>query len=124
MAGKRVSEIYGEIVWLLGQDPATRDLRISELERLVMPGILLRQFHIVYAKTGGSAGQTETSPPSDLQPVSVEVFALVDGEKANLLSELPRPLPVNAPLALTDWRSGTERVTVVSAALPAFKATS
>lgn len=48
-AGKTVAEILGEIVWLMTQDPSARDMPIREIERLVMPAILLQRFHIAYA---------------------------------------------------------------------------
>ena len=54
VAGKTVAEILGEIVWLMTQDPSAHDMPISEIERLVMPAILLRRFHIEYvAQSGG-----------------------------------------------------------------------
>jgi hemolysin-activating ACP:hemolysin acyltransferase len=49
VAGKSVAEIFGEIVWLMSQDKEARDLQIKDLEHLVMPAILLKQFHITYA---------------------------------------------------------------------------
>lgn len=119
VAGKKVSEVFGEIVWLLGQDQATKNLKIVDLERLVMPGIILRQFHIKYARVSDNALSADASQNSDLQPASVEIYALVNEARAAEMRDLPRPLTATA-LALTDWRSGHERVTVISATLPGF----
>ena len=37
VAGKTVAEILGEIVWLMTQDPAGREMKVAEIEALVMP---------------------------------------------------------------------------------------
>jgi hypothetical protein len=50
VAGKTVAEILGEIVWLMTQDPAGREMKVSEIESLVMPAILQKRFHIKYAQ--------------------------------------------------------------------------
>ena len=74
VAGKSVAEILGEIVWLMTQDPTARELPIREIERLVMPAILSRRFHIHYVRMGPTG--------SKLQPLSVEFpgAELKDGE--------------------------------------------
>lgn len=74
VAGKTVAEILGEIVWLRTQDPTARDLPIREIERLVIPAILLKRFHIEYVSRGSTAasipvrarvwgGDDRTAPP-------------------------------------------------------------
>lgn len=50
VAGKTVAEILGEIVWLMTQDPVGREMKVAEIEALVMPAILARRFHIKYAQ--------------------------------------------------------------------------
>ena len=47
---KTVSQVFGEIVWLLSQCVQWRELRISDLERLIMPAIVLKQFQIEYVQ--------------------------------------------------------------------------
>ncbi|MFT3688818.1 toxin-activating lysine-acyltransferase [Paenirhodobacter sp.] len=47
---KTVAEILGEITWLMTQDPAGREMKVAEIEALVMPAILARRFHIKYAQ--------------------------------------------------------------------------
>lgn len=71
VAGKTVAEILGEIVWLMTQDPAGRELKVSEIEALVMPAILAKRFHIKYAKVPDLRQPGATT----LQPVSVNIFA-------------------------------------------------
>ena len=40
VAGKTVAEILGEIVWLMTQDPTGREMKVAEIEALIMPAIL------------------------------------------------------------------------------------
>lgn len=44
--GITVSQVLGEITWLLTQSPLHRALAIADLEWLVMPPLILRQFYI------------------------------------------------------------------------------
>ncbi|HEY0028115.1 MAG TPA: toxin-activating lysine-acyltransferase [Allosphingosinicella sp.] len=44
--GFTVSHILGEITWLFTQSPLHRALAIGDLEWLVMPALILRQFYI------------------------------------------------------------------------------
>lgn len=69
VSGKTVAEILGEIVWLMTQDSDARNLPIYEIERIVMPAILLRKFHIKYAQVMNNAHPGSKS----LQPVEVEI---------------------------------------------------
>ena len=71
VAGKTVAEILGEIVWLMTQDSAARDLPIRDIERLVMPAILLRRFHIEYIARGAGTGAAP-------MPVRVVIWASDD----------------------------------------------
>jgi hemolysin-activating ACP:hemolysin acyltransferase len=98
VAGKSVAQIFGEIVWLMTQDKDARELSIKDLEHLVMPGILLRQFHIQYAPGPQNA-------PDALVPVSVEIFAMCSEAVAAALKANPR-----VRLTIQDWRSGTIKV--------------
>lgn len=70
VAGKTVAEILGEIVWLMTQDPAGREMKVAEIEALVMPAILARRFHIKYAQVP----DMRRSGTTTLQPVSVSIF--------------------------------------------------
>ena len=48
---KKVSEVLGEIVWLMSQSPLHKQFFISDLEWFVMTPVLLQQFRIFYAQT-------------------------------------------------------------------------
>ena len=72
VAGKTVAEILGEIVWLMTQDPAGREMKVAEIEALVMPAILARRFHIKYAQVPDMRRPGATT----LQPVRVQLFAV------------------------------------------------
>lgn len=87
-AGKTVATVFGEMVWLLSQSPEHRDLRLSDLEGLLMPPILYRQFKLYYA------GQT---------PVAFEVFANVSADVAARIDA------GNKKLEAKEWRSGEIR---------------
>lgn len=64
-ADKTVATILGEIVWLMSQSAEFKQCLISDLEWLVMPAILLRQFRIYYQgeQPIGVALYARTSPP-------------------------------------------------------------
>lgn len=47
-ADKTIAAVLGEIVWLMSQSPEYKQYLISDLEWLVMPPILLRQFRLFY----------------------------------------------------------------------------
>ena len=71
VAGKTVAEILGEIVWLMTQDPAGREMKVAEIEALVMPAILQQRFHIKYAQVPDIRRPGATT----LQPVEVSIFS-------------------------------------------------
>jgi RTX toxin acyltransferase family len=45
---KTVSQILGEITWLMTQSPRHKAIPLGDIEWLLMPAILLRQFRIFY----------------------------------------------------------------------------
>ena len=45
---KTVSQVLGEITWLMTQSPRHKSIPLGDLEWLLMPAILLRQFRIFY----------------------------------------------------------------------------
>jgi hemolysin-activating ACP:hemolysin acyltransferase len=114
VAGKSVAEIFGEIVWLMSQDKDTRDLPIKDLEWLVMPPILLKQFHITYAPVPDSRvlrGEPvhkggDDAAKSRLQPVAVELYAMCSEAVAAALDAAE---PGKLSLTMQDWRSGKNR---------------
>lgn len=81
-----MAEILGEIVWLMTQDPAGREMKVVEIEALVMPAILARRFHIKYAQVPDMRRPGATV----LQPVEVKIGnqtdQLIDTEETASLS--------------------------------------
>jgi cytolysin-activating lysine-acyltransferase len=82
---KTVAQVLGEITWLMTQSPRHKVLTLGDLEWLVMPAILLRQFRIFY--------QGE-------QPVGVALWALADDLVAKRIDA------GNTRLAAVEWKSG------------------
>ena len=85
-APKTVAQVLGEITWLMTQSPRHKALALGDLEWLVMPAILLRQFRIFY--------QGE-------QPVGVALWALADGLVAKRIDAGDRRLTA------VEWKSGS-----------------
>lgn len=93
---KKVSEVLGEIVWLMSQSPLHKQLFISDLEWLVMAPVLNQQFRIFYAQD---------------RPVGVLFWAHASDEVAERLAQgVTRLRP-------QDWKSG-DQVWVVEAIAP------
>jgi cytolysin-activating lysine-acyltransferase len=85
-APKTVAQVLGEITWLMTQSPRHKAIPLGDLEWLVMPALLLRQFRIFY--------QGE-------QPVGVALWALVDDLVAKRIDAGDRRL------SAVEWKSGT-----------------
>ncbi|RNF35375.1 toxin-activating lysine-acyltransferase [Paracoccus methylarcula] len=116
VAGKTVAEILGEIAWLMTQDPEHAGASINKLETHVMPGIVLRQLHIQYAEIPSPPASGNMNP--NLQPVSVEIWAMVSEAVAARLNADPA-----ASIGIAEWRSGSIRQSVFCATLPGFRPT-
>jgi cytolysin-activating lysine-acyltransferase len=97
-ADKTVSTVLGEIVWLLTQSPQHKQLAIADLEWMIMPALLLRQFKLFY--------DTERNIP-----VGVVLFAKVSDAVAARLDAGGRLA------TLDDWRSG-DTVRVMATVAP------
>jgi cytolysin-activating lysine-acyltransferase len=85
-APKTVSQVLGEITWLMTQSPRHKAIPLGDLEWLVMPAILLRQFRLFYK------GE---------QPVGVALWALADDLVAKRIDTGDRRLTA------VEWKSGT-----------------
>jgi cytolysin-activating lysine-acyltransferase len=83
---KTVAQVLGEITWLMTQSPRHKAIPLGDLEWLLMPAILLRQFRIFY---------------SGEQPVGVALWALADGLVAKRIDAGDRRL------SAVEWKSGT-----------------
>lgn len=80
-----VSDIFGQVTWLLTQSKGHRNFFVSDLEWMVMPPILQRQFRIF---------------PGKDQPLGVALWAKVSDEVAARLGSGQNRLAPN------DWNSG------------------
>jgi cytolysin-activating lysine-acyltransferase len=85
VAPKTVAQVMGEITWLMTQSPRHKAIPLGDLEWLVMPALLLRQFRIFYH------GE---------QPVGVALWALVDDLVAKRIDAGDRRLTA------VEWKSG------------------
>jgi cytolysin-activating lysine-acyltransferase len=83
---KTVAQVLGEITWLMTQSPRHKAIPLGDLEWLVMPAILLRQFRIFYK------GE---------QPVGVALWALVHDLVAKRIDG------GESCLTAVEWKSGT-----------------
>jgi cytolysin-activating lysine-acyltransferase len=83
---KTVAQVLGEIAWLMTQSPRHKSVPLGDLEWLLMPAILLRQFRIFYK------GE---------QPVGVALWALVDDLVARRIDAGDKRL------AAVEWKSGS-----------------
>jgi cytolysin-activating lysine-acyltransferase len=83
---KTVAQVLGEIAWLMTQSPRHKAMPIGDLEWLLMPAILLRQFRIFYR------GE---------QPVGVALWALADELVARRIDAGDKRL------AAVEWKSGS-----------------
>ena len=84
---KTVAQVLGEIAWLMTQSPRHKAVPLGDLEWLLMPAILLRQFRIFYK------GE---------QPVGVALWALADDLVARRIDA------GDTRLAAVEWKSGTK----------------
>jgi cytolysin-activating lysine-acyltransferase len=86
LPSKTVSQVLGEITWLMTQSPRHKVMALGDLEWWLMPAILLRQFRIFYH------GQ---------QPVGVALWALVDDLVAKRIDD------GDNRLSAVEWKSGS-----------------
>ena len=95
-AAKKVSEVLGEIVWLMSQSPLHKQFFISDLEWFVMTPVLLQQFRMFYDKD---------------KPIGVVFWATVNDEvEERLAAGTTRLRP-------QDWKSG-DRLWIVEIIAP------
>lgn len=90
-AARTVSQVFGEITWLMSQSPLHKNLFLSDLEWKVMVPVMLQQFRLFYDQE---------------KPVGVIFWALVDDEVAARLSSGDKRLRPQ------DWKSGDKREVV------------
>ncbi len=86
-AAKTVAAVLGEIVWLMTQSPRHKQMPLADLEWLVMPPVLLKQFRIYY---------------SGERPVGVVLWALVNAPVQQRLHAGEKRL------SATEWKCGPQ----------------
>ncbi|MFA5952607.1 MAG: toxin-activating lysine-acyltransferase [Hyphomicrobium sp.] len=84
---RTVSQVLGEIVWLMSQSPLLKQMFISDLEWFAMTPILLQQFRLFYDKD---------------KPIGVVLWANASDEVAERLAQGV------ARLRPQDWKSGDQ----------------
>jgi cytolysin-activating lysine-acyltransferase len=95
-AAKKMSEVLGEIVWLMSQSTLHKQFFISDLEWFVMTPLLLQQFRLFYAKD---------------RPLGVAFWGFVSEEVEERLKT------GTSRLRPQDWKSG-DRLWVVEVIAP------
>jgi len=89
--GPTISHLLGEMTWLLSQSPLHRALQIADLEWLVMPALINRQFYLF--REGD-------------KPIGLALWAKCSPEVVHKL-EAGLTEPGNQ-LSLEDWQSGED----------------
>ena len=100
VAPPTVSHILGEMTWLLTQSPLHKALAIGDLEWLVMPALILRQFYVFRDAD---------------KPVGLALWAKCDETAANKLDG--GMIEPENRLTLEEWNSG-ERIWLVDLIAP------
>ncbi len=94
---KTVSQVLGEVTWLLTQSPIHKQLFIGDLEWFVMPPLLLEQFRIFYGPKPPNA-----PPEATPTPAAVALWAFVSPETDARLEAGAHKLRVD------EWKAGQQ----------------
>lgn len=108
VAGKTIADILGEIVWLMTQDPSSKDMSVSDIERFVMPAIMLKQFHLEYVSTAPAPKKQN----QNLMPVKATIFALCSEADAGLVRTNPL-----TEIRAGRWKSGGIKTLIIQFSL-------
>ena len=115
---RTVAEALGQVVWLLSQSPAYRELRIRDLESSFMPAILHEQFRVF--RFGPFPEAAKTDPAAMLPGLSkeaLEQMPLGVAIWARLSEAAEAKLEKGERLTPAEWRSG-DRVWLVELISP------
>jgi cytolysin-activating lysine-acyltransferase len=88
-----LGQTFGEMVWLLTQSPLHKELKLKDLEWLLMPPLMLGQARIFRAGP---------------QPVGLALWAYLTPEEAEALGKAGRLDP-------NGWRHGTDVMDIIKA---------
>ena len=91
-SAQTVSQVLGEIVWLMSQSPMHKQFVVADLEWLVMTPVILQQFRIFY----------QDAPPEQggRRPIGVILWGTVSPEVDAMLTQGTNRLRPQ------DWKSG------------------
>jgi cytolysin-activating lysine-acyltransferase len=99
----RMSQTFAQVVAVLMRDPNFQNLRLAELEWLVIPPIMAGQFRLGHAVRSIGSSKTETRGGGVSVPIAVALWARVSPEVDKALSE---NLDKQARLRSDQWASG------------------
>jgi cytolysin-activating lysine-acyltransferase len=115
------AQSFAQIVAVLMRDRQFRDLKLADLEWLVLPPIMVGQFGLAHTSVdqSSSAGRavvkSAKEKSSTLVPVAVALWARVSGELNKVFSD---PLATQPKLQLSDWTSGEHAWLIATAGDP------
>ncbi len=99
--GSPMAQSFAQIVSVLMRDPSYKDLRVADLEWLVLPPVMAGQFRLAHSPL--RARSAEAQQGGSIMPVAVALWARVSPEIDKALSET-----LEKPVRLTQgaWTSG------------------
>src|SRR5690606_15924878 len=99
--GSPTAQSFAQIVAVLMRDPSYKDLRVADLEWLVLPPVMAGQFRL--AHTSAATASVEAQKSGTFVPVAVALWARVSPQIDKALSE-----SLEKPVRLTQgaWTSG------------------
>lgn len=104
-ASLTVSHMLGEMVWVCSQSPIYRNLKIGDIEWLLLPPMMLGQYRVFH---------------KDAIPIGFALWASLSEEvEARINDALAKGKPVR--LSPAEWKSG-ERLWVIELVCPAATA--
>jgi hemolysin-activating ACP:hemolysin acyltransferase len=101
----RLAQAFAQVVAVLMRDANFRQMRLADLEHLVLPAIMAGQYRLaqVPARQGGARRQGQPQEGGVLVPVAVALWARVSATIDKRFSEgLDKPMQ----LGVGDWASG------------------
>ena len=116
---RTVAEALGQVVWLMSQSAAHREVPIKDLEWSVMPAIVARQFRVFRfgPLPGMDAATAEKLAPAGLDQETIEQLPLGVAIWAKLSAQAEARLERAEHLSAADWTSG-DRVWLVELISP------
>ena len=99
----RLAQAFAQVVAVLMRDANFRQMRLADLEHLVLPPVMAGQYRLAQVPAGQGRGQRQGQAGGVLVPVAVALWARVSDTIDKRLSEsLDKPMQ----LGVGDWASG------------------